>query len=794
MASNRAIPALYQGVSQQAAPMRSLEQVEGLENCYPTVADGVRRRPPSVYVKLLSAITPVNAKVHQYFRGDGEHNIIEIHSGGIKAFDGITGTEKTVDTATFAGVLSYFDSTNSIDDIGALTVADTTYLWNRTKTVATAAASISAQTPAVFYFIREGRPDITYWITLGATSVSYSTTATPASYSTTAIAAGLKTAIDAIGASPYTVVASGPLVIVRRTDNADFTYTDEDTAGNTLHTAFKNRVERYSDLPRTFVEGVTVEVRGQGDSGGKSSFWVTFKNSAHNNTGYWEETVAPTVGEFTALDATTMPHALLRLPDGNFRLERITWNARLVGSTLGTAPVPSFVGGKVNGLFFHRERLGLLAEENAVMSRARSLYNFWPKSAALVADDDPIDVTANGTKVCILRHAVSFQRTLVLFSDNAQFPLTGGETLTGRNVRADPATEFDCSQRVSPVSSGNSLYFFYERASTGTAYSGVREYFINQTTSTNEAVDVTAHVPSYIPRDIFHASVSSTEDVLLVQSKQKWNSVFVYKYLWDGDKRVQSAWSRWTFRTSDKILAADVDKTMVHLVIQRTDGLHLERINLQATATTGSLPFQIMLDALSVDDEVFIPRVYNPILKTTDVATPFHLDPAEGEFVVVAGSEYGAKAGQILVPKSIDGTGDIYTLHGDWSASHVYFGVRYRSELELSQQFYRDKDGVPILEGRYQLQGCTVAFKNAVTFTAEVRTPGRDTAVYRYSAMQLGIIGSLIGTPVMRDGSWTFPVASDSKRARVFLVNDSPYPSQWHSAEVRGLFTTIGRR
>lgn len=802
MATNRAIPALYQGVSQQPAAQRALEQCDRLENGYPTVADGIRKRPPSHHVAKLGTGTPSNAASHQYSRGDGEaYAIVVYESGVVNVWDRNTGLAKTVNVAADAGITAYVTSVNAMDNLGMLTVADTTFIWNRSKTVAMLASTITAPLPKLFVHIKEGRSDTAYGVVLNGLTAQVQSGSTASTNNTTYIATQLAAQINALSGGGVWVATSfnTSVIEVRRADNADFTFSVFDAAANSLMVAFKNRVERYSDLPRLFQNGVTVEVRGQGDSGGKSSFWVKYTTSADNQAGSWEETVAPITGEVTAFDPQTMPHQLVRQSDGTFLLSRVTWGERLVGSTSNpTAPVPSFVGGKINCLFFYRNRLGLLSGENIIASRANSLYNFWPKSASVINDDDPIDVTANSTKVSTLRHAAPFQRQLMLFSDTSQFPLTGGEILSPKNVRVDAATEYDCSSLVPPVSSGQDLFFVFERASSGSAYSGVREYSVNQSAVTNDATDLTAHVPQYIPRNVFKASVSSTEDLLLLLTKEEWNRVYFYKYLWDGEKRVQSAWGRWTFRTNDKILSADVDKTTVHLVIQRASGLFLERMELQSTAVTPGLGFQLHLDSLAEADETF--TLYDADTNDTVCIAPYTLTADVDVHTIVAGAGHGSASGTIVpIIERLSATG--YRLRGDWTGGPLYFGVDYEHQHTLSEQFMRDKDGQAITQGRLQLKHMTVNFRNAVVFRADVEygqsgsyLDGRETGSYTYNALRLGLAGSLIGSPVVRSGSFTFPVASRSTHCRITLVNDSPYPATFYSAEWEGLFTSRSRR
>ena len=67
------------------------------------------------------------------------------------------------------------------------------------------------------------------------------------------------------------------------------------------------------------------------------------------------------------------------------------------------------------------------------------------------------------TKVSILRHAISFDEELLLFSDQTQFILTGGNTLTSENIRINVTTEFEADRNVKPVGAGSNVYFAFNK-------------------------------------------------------------------------------------------------------------------------------------------------------------------------------------------------------------------------------------------------------------------------------------------------------------------------------------------
>ena len=186
------------------------------------------------------------------------------------------------------------------------------------------------------------------------------------------------------------------------------------------------------------------------------------------------------------------------------------WSDRTVGD-LDTAPNPSFVGQKLNNIFFFRNRIGFLADDDVVLSRVSDFFNFFPETVTTVLDSDPIDIAASHTKISILKHAMTMGEELILFSEKAQFILKASDdTLTPKTAYIVVATEFSSNTKANPVSSGNSVYFLTQKGE----FSGIREYIKQPGVEVKDASDITIHVPKYIPGSVFKMTTSSSENLL----------------------------------------------------------------------------------------------------------------------------------------------------------------------------------------------------------------------------------------------------------------------------------------
>ena len=333
-----------------------------------------------------------------------------------------------------------------------------------------------------------------------------------------------------------------------------------------------------------------------------------------------------------------MPHVLIRQADGNFRFARVDgdsytlsgvsytlpkWGERTVGD-LDSAPNPSFVGGKINNVFFFRNRLGFLADDNAILSRVSEFFNFFPETVLSVIDSDPIDVAASHTKVAILKHAVTMGEQLILFSDQTQFVLTSSsDSLTPKTANVVVATEFESSDLAQPVGSGSSIYYLTNKGS----FAGVREYITQENVAIKDASNITIHVPRLIPSNIFKLAVSTNEDVLILLGSDNPNKLYINRWLYgDNFQKILNSWSTFTLNSAKSIRNIDFIGTDLFMVVEEANGTTLEKIPFEAEFRETNAEFEYHLDHKVTEATTGVSVAYNA---TTDVSTftvPYRLN------------------------------------------------------------------------------------------------------------------------------------------------------------------------
>ncbi|BAQ94223.1 tail protein [uncultured phage_MedDCM-OCT-S30-C28] len=784
---SRTIPNLVQGVSQQPEVLRLNSQAGEQINGFSSVVEGLKKRPPTEYVAKLSSSSLGNAFIHTINRDLNERYIVVVSNGSIAVYD-INGVSKTVVNQTNA--TNYLNSSNPKSDFVCMTVADFTFIVNKNKTTAMGTTTSSAKVEQAVYSVLQGVNSTKYSITIDGTTYSFTSSNT----NSEDIRNGLKSAIGSPSNITVSNIGNSSFSIVK--SSGTLTVTASDGYGNDASQVVKDKVQNFSDLPVPAINNQVVQVTGDADSG-FDDYYVKFIEADN----LWQETVAPATK--TTLDNTTMPHILIRTADGNFRFTQVdgssytisstsydvpTWGTRICGD-IDSVPDPTFIGRKLNDIFFHRNRLGFLADENVIMSRSGEFYEFFPETITQVLDTSPIDVASTHTKVSILRHAISFDEELLLFSDQTQFVLSGGATLTAENISINVTTEFETDKTIKPVGAGSNVYFGFNKGS----FTGVRELFIASDTDTKQADDITANVPKYIPANVFKLASATNENIIVALSSDEDNALYIYQYYVSQNRRLQSAWSKYTFGTAstDKILNVDFIENELFLINERSDGVYLEKINVSPALTDTGETYLTHLDRKLNNTQ--ITESYNSGTNQTTITLPYQI---KNTMKVVGRSGASNKAGQEIatVSQTVGGTAIVVT--GDITAQNFFIGEQYEFLFQFSQQFIQvaDTQGsrISVKEGRLQIRNWNVSFNDTGFFTTEVKPVGRDASTTTFTGTITGT--GLLGTVNLEDGDYTFAVQSENDKLTVKIKNDSHLPSNFINASWQGYYVTASSR
>jgi hypothetical protein len=265
------------------------------------------------------------------------------------------------------------------------------------------------------------------------------------------------------------------------------------------------------------------------------------------------------------------------------------------------------------------------------------------------------------------------------------------------------------------------------------------------------------------------------------------NAIYVYKFFWSGDEKLQSAWCRWSYPNADRIVNITFKRRNVLLLVERDGMLHLETFTAEPSAKDPDLPFVIYLDQSVVLDN----GVYDPSTDTTTFTLPYAA-PADIKAVTVPGGAT-LPGGVELTVSGIDGT--TVEIAGEVGEEIVRFGVQYDSRHRLSTLYERGRDGQQVDEdGRLQVMSLSLVYANSAYFRVEVTPQGRRKRTYTFTGRVIADSDNKTGEVVLDDGRFALPIMSRNDRVIIELVNDTWRPSAFISAKWRGHWNPYSRQ
>ena len=820
---SQSVPSFKGGVSQQPDIIRFPDQVTELVNGFPNEVEGLQKRPPTISVgRLGEHVDSSKKKYHVINRDESERYILQLGSGEYQVYD-LNGVAKECKFEN-EEAKQYIVANNPKESLKAVTVADYTFVLNTEKEVgAVEGRSDAGWSNTALVYIKNAQYAKTYAIYINGEYICGVITpdggeAKQAVQTTTAFIARALYALlttgkkpdgnspdvggtydallnqvggraamgysrSAVNISQYQCALIGDSMITIRPKSGDTppNILVKDGFGNQNAIAYMGKVTAVNKLPPLATNGYIMQVSGEKNSE-DDDFYVKW-DDLHK---VWKETIAPSIPY--KINPKNMPHAIVREADGSFTLKKLPWVDRGAGNE-DTNPDPSFIGRKINDIFFYRNRLGVISDESIILSSTNDFFNFWFKSSAAIADTDPIDVSVSSNKVATLTHAVPFARELMLFSREGQFVLSSDGVMTPKSVKCDQITNFDYNPMVQPISVGPSIFFVNDRVNHSSL---MRYYSLQDVADLKDAEDVSAHIPTYIPKGITRLSGNTTENVVTLVNTKNPNTVYCYKFILQNGVSEQQAWFRWTFgyKGTEVVLAEFIDST-IYLLINSPNGLFLDKAQL----TGNALDFEDEPVRLFMDRKVkyTIPSTakYSDFNDYTELSLKDiykYVPENTGEYVMYLVN----KGGYLTEIKEWDDDG-VFRINGDHRGNEVFVGMSYYFYTELSKQNIKrptDSGGVVSEdEGRLQLRYYWFNYSNSGVFDCHVDNDVKNKHFkYRFTGKILGESRTKLGVSKVFTGKFKFPIQDNNSEVVISVSTNNPQPLNVISGGWEGLY------
>lgn len=858
---------LIGGVSQQPDSLMIDGQLRECDNYYPDPTYGLLKRPGT---QLIRRLENANANGNWFFisKGDDDKLVLQIaNNGAVRLWDAQSGIEQTVN-AVSASALAYATHVNK-DDLEVLQINDYVFVLNRSVFVSDDGFNTPAQTPFGYVTLTTVAYDTTYTVTIDGIAFSYNTpTTSGSSLNANTIINNLVSTINANPAYVATGVAN--YIHIRRADNADFSLEASGSISGTGLRAFKGSVAGVEDLPSQFLDGQVITVGASGKSSA-DDYYLEFQTSdgSVKGAGIWIETVGPNVP--LGIDATTMPHALIKEADGtytfrelseaaaaayvgsttvngiptavsvtsngnarwsigqkfavyggtgkNLRLQVTSINAQrqitgvsiiragqdytvadvvtnlegdtftidTVGSatisgstwadqfwgqrTVGdeeTALSPSFVGERITGISFFKNRLILMSQENIVCSQAGSFLDFYPSTVITIVDSDPIDLSA-GSKIKIeFRYAIQQPTGLLVFADNAQYILqTRTEAFAPSTAELNLLSSFSHSGKIKPLDLGTTFVLAEQNA---------KSIVVNELTisidNTPLRRELTKLIPSYIPAGITHITNTLSASLFGVTSIQEPDTVYLFRYYTQDQDRLVASWFKWTFPGNLQMMEFSEDTA--YIAMECDNETVLCHMNLLTETPGGAILFEGEYVDLRMDLFDYNPTVaYDVGSDETRIYFKEGANIASAQPCVVTIGD--TESAYVQYPTlEFDGVDYYVALPDDLSSFQFAIGYQYTSDARLPS-FYVKKDKISDEFNVPTIHRVRLYSHESGPFEASLNVPGRTQ--FSLTLPQITSNLSLANqAPMLRNAENIIPIMAKGTDVDLRILCNAPFP------------------
>jgi len=560
----------------------------------------------------------------------------------------------------------------------------------------------------------------------------------------------------------------------------------------------------------------TFDLASNSSSGTISAGETCTYTPARFGEGVWEEVAAP--GIEVKLDKDTMPLQIKRvLPgtyainggssrtysNGTFQFQYPDWGERDVGDDI-TNSKPTFIGNPIQKMLFFRNRIGLLSNENIILSRTNDYYSFWVKTAMAISNADPIDLQSSSTYPTKLFDAVEAGSGLIIFSASEQFLLNAGAEalLTPETAKISYLSSYGFNPDTVPISLGQTTGFLNSTARQARFY----EMAGGGPKEEPQVQEQTKIVGELFPQKITNVCESNENDLLLfgVDSTlhTSTNEVWGYKYFEAGGKRSQSAWFRWTM--PNKVIYHTILDDVYYAVLGNSDNdkFTLEKFDIKLTSDTpmiGSVPDE---NRVHLDTKKTIASGDMTYNGQTDVTT-FTLGAgyySSNNLTVYCTTDSDAAGKSYDVPAAkITGTApnETVTLPGNWKTStkdgssvntDLIVGYEYEFEVELPKIYITKAEGESMTSetrGSLTIHRMNFDFGDVGVIDVTLKRRGRDDYTYTVESLEWdNVLASTAA--IAKSYLHTIPVYDRNENLTVLIKSNHPSPATIHSMNWEG--------
>ena len=557
-------------------------------------------------------------------------------------------------------------------------------------------------------------------------------------------------------AAGFTVKQIGSGIYITR--NSPFVVSAPD---DSLMTIIQDSADDVSELPSSCKDGYIVKIANSGED--EDDYYVKFIGDNDDGPGVWEECVAPNLP--ISFDTSTMPVQLIRQAGGSFNLEQSVWENRLVGDD-NTNKTPSFIGKTINKMVFFRNRLGILSDENIILSRPGDFFNFWNKTATTVVPIDPIDLSCSSQTPAILYEALETNAGLVMFAENQQFLMTtDSDVFSPRTAKINALSTYNYNIKSRPVSLGTSIAFL----NNGGNYTRMFEMTTVNRDAEPQLIEQSKLVSKLIPLN-YNLIAESKENNFIALASKTSNELWVYRYFNTGDKRIQSAWVNWDL--AGNVLYHCLMDDVYYAALEFDNGkILLQSIDIRPTDGTEVDSYRIYMDNMAQVPSSSLTYDVNTLTTSFTKPSGFPSNDRLSVFTLKDGNNQGRF-------ENVTVDSDTITISGDWTDTGLTLGYLFEMLVEFPTIYPQQKQGESVrsdVRSSLTVHRVKLNLEDAGVYESTLSRKGKPDYVQLYECReQDGYKADSVAFAQNKDQ--TIPVYERNTNVSLTLTSSHPSP------------------
>lgn len=535
---------------------------------------------------------------------------------------------------------------------------------------------------------------------------------------------------------------------------------------------------------------------------------------------------------FSVIDARRMPQKISfnSAVSPSWTANPIDWEPRTAGNRYSNPGPSVFLSPdkltprqiSIKAISTFRDRLYFAAEDVVFTSQLGVYEDLFLSDPSNIVATDPIDIRASSNTFSEITSLTPFNTYLFINTlGNVQYELKGTQNeITPLTAEISPTAFYGTSKFLEPQLLGSLIYFLDS--------SKLYLYFSSESTNLAVAQELTVTCADYLPSSMKQVCTAPSQNSIAMIDNVNQNYIYFHMSRFAGDRNLQNAFFRYILNSNDIVMSNQSYDDYIYSVIARPTAQNTTSspVDIGTAATGGATQTKrYTLERTymrSLDEN--IPRLdrmfkliltannssYDASVNQTTIKIPVsfnYLDTSKIQLITnstwlndVAGNRvyelaspiaYSTKNKYIELVFSgrfVPAVGNPLVVTYDGIRS-VYIGIKFRMEVELSNQFVRDQNNNPI-DGVLSLRTITTRHKKTGNYDIEVSNRGRASVISSFTNQGIDTYEDIlnINKIIEEEGEFMTSVLGFSDSISIKIASEYPTPCNIVNLEIKGKF------